>query len=90
MSCTGQMMCPEGSGSEYFTEKNPCTYTRKLCVTCEDDGSDVYIRVQSNQMPNHCFQATNENPTSNHSDFRVKFNRDVTDQMNYQESDANS
>jgi len=48
MSCTGQMMCPGGSGSEYFTKENPCTFERKLCVTCEDDGSDVYIRFQTN------------------------------------------
>ena len=55
MSCTGKMMCPEGSGSETYTDENPCTFTRKLCATCEEDDGEVYIRIQSNQMPNHCF-----------------------------------
>ena len=55
MNCAGQMMCPGGSGSQTYTTENPCTYTRKLCVTCQEKNNDVYIRVQSNQLPNHCF-----------------------------------
>ena len=56
MSCTGQMMCPDGSGSSYYTDDAPCTFTRKLCVTCKtkSDGL-VYIRFQGNTYPNHCF-----------------------------------
>ena len=38
-------------------------------------------------MPNHCFQATNENPTPNDTDFEVIFNRDVTGMVNYSEDD---
>ena len=64
MSCTGQMMCPDGSGSQLYTEDNPCTFTRKLCATCSEVDDVVYIRVQSNEMPNHCFQAINDNPMS--------------------------
>ena len=42
-------------------------------------------------MPNHCFQAINENPyTTNVSDFSVRFNRDVSGMLNYEESDVNS
>lgn len=63
MSCTGQMMCPLGDGSQLWTSDNPCTFTRKLCVTCNEQNGVTYIRTQSNEMPNHCFQATNENPT---------------------------
>lgn len=49
MSCTGQMRCPDGEGSEYFTEENPCIYTRKLCVTCYTDADDnVQMRIQTN------------------------------------------
>ena len=49
-------MCPDGDGSEYYTEENPCIYTRKLCATCsEDASSNVFIRIQTNEMPNHCF-----------------------------------
>lgn len=40
-------------------------------------------------MPNHCFQAINQNPYTTHtSDFDVIFNRDVTGMMNVQESDV--
>ena len=60
MSCSGQMMCPLGDGSVTYTTDNPCTFTRKLCISCtQDSNNDVYINVQNNQMPNHCFQATN-------------------------------
>ena len=46
MSCTGQMMCPDGDGSVLYTEENPCIYTRKLCVTCSTNSSgDVLMRV---------------------------------------------
>lgn len=83
-------MCPGGSGSDFYTEANPCTFERKLCVTCEDDGSDVYIRFQLNQMPNHCMQAINENPLPADTDWKVKFNRDVSDLLNYEASDVNS
>jgi len=64
MQCSGQMMCPGGDGSQLYTTDDPCIFTRKLCVTCQvnaDDG-ETYIRIQSNQLPNHCFQAINDNP----------------------------
>lgn len=42
-------------------------------------------------MPNHCFQAINENPqTTGISDFSVKFNRDVTGMLNVAEEDVDS
>ena len=34
MSCSGQVMCPNGDGSQTYTTESPCTFTRKLCVTC--------------------------------------------------------
>ena len=79
MTCTGQMMCPDGSGSVLYTDDSPCTFTRKLCATCDDSSGDVKIRLQTNQMPNHCMQAINANPIStNYGDWEVIFNRDVT------------
>ena len=48
MSCTGQMRCPGGNGSQTYTSSNPCTWTRKLCATCTEEDGDVYIRIQSN------------------------------------------
>jgi len=38
-------------------------------------------------MPNHCFQAINENPTPTDTDFKVIFNRDVTSMLNYEATD---
>ena len=91
MSCTGQMMCPDGSGSEYYTDDSPCTFTRKLCATCSEVDDVVYIRVQSNEMPNHCFQAINDNPLStNAGDFEVIFNRDVSGMENVSSEDVDS
>ena len=34
MSCSGEMRCPEGNSLQTFTATSPCTWTRKLCVTC--------------------------------------------------------
>ena len=48
MSCVGQMMCPLGDGSKSYTESDPCTFQRQLCVTCETQNNEVYIRVQTN------------------------------------------
>ena len=84
-------MCPDGSGSSYYTDDAPCTFTRKLCVTCKtkSDGL-VYIRFQGNTYPNHCFQAINANPTESTVDWEVVFNRDVTAEENYSSSDIAS
>ena len=41
-------------------------------------------------MPNHCFQAINENPTPNDTDFQVIFNRDVSGMTNYDDTDFDS
>ena len=86
MQCSGQMWCPNASSTQTYTTSSPCEFTRKLCVTCSETNGQVYIRAQSNQMPNHCFQATNATPTPINSDFTVLFNRDVTGQVNYAET----
>ena len=59
-----------------------CTWKRKLCVTCSDVSGVVYIRVQSNSMPNHCYKADNGTPTEQKLDFTVKFNSDVGSTIN--------
>lgn len=38
--------------------------------------------MQTNGLPNHCYQATNENPTDFDLDFKVKFNMDVSGRVN--------
>ena len=34
MTCTGRMECPGISGLKDYTQRSPCTFTRKLCVQC--------------------------------------------------------
>ena len=78
MSCTGQMRCPGGDGLVDFKAESPCTWKRKLCITCKKDEDDeVYIRVQSNSLPNHCFYSHENNPAEVETDWTVKFNPDV-------------
>ena len=67
MECQGVTTCPGSKqrGRSSFTKDEPCTWTRKLCVSCfkadqneskdDDDDDDVYIRVQGNGLPNHCY-----------------------------------
>lgn len=51
------------------------TWSRKLCVSCYQTGSDVYMRVQTNGLPNHCYSVLNtERVKSMVIDFSVKFN----------------
>ena len=72
-----------------YTAENPCTWARKLCVTCSQDiNGDVYIRAQTNGMPNHCMKANNTNPIPSNGDFSVKFNKDVSNVLNYDETDV--
>jgi hypothetical protein len=58
----------------------------KLCVTCEQLDK-VYIRVQSNGMPNHCYSA-NRHPLQYYPDYKiidwtVEWNPDVYHDVNY-------
>jgi len=80
------MLCPGATAVA-----DSCVVTRKNCVTCyRDDATDiVYIQVQSNGMPDHCYNtiqaadnATTEEiealaPQTFQMDFRVKWNQDV-------------
>jgi len=62
----GDYTCSTMSGGE-------CVSTRRLCVTCEERDSGVFIRVQSDSMPNHCYFADKE-PTAYYIDFVAPFN----------------
>lgn len=87
VECTGTMRCPGGSGSSTYTSGSPCTWTRKLCVTCTESGSVVKIKVQANNLPNHCVNATVNNPVGDEQEWDVVWQPDVTNIMNYQASD---
>ena len=77
------MICPNSDASA-----DQCTVTRKNCVTCyRDDATDiVYIQVQSNGMPDHCYgskQGLAEgefaaySPATFQMDWKAKWNLDV-------------
>ena len=34
VNCTGAMRCPGSSGESTYTSSSPCTFERKLCVSC--------------------------------------------------------
>ena len=44
-----------------------CTWSRKLCVTCNVDYDTGYtmIRVQTNSYPDHCYYASKYTPAEN-------------------------
>ena len=91
MSCTGQMRCPGSSGSATYTSSNPCTFTRKLCVTCSESSSGVVtVKVSGNGMPNHCFFSTVNVAEEMNVSWSAVWNSDVTNIMNYSESDFDS
>ena len=51
VTCTGQQACPTTVGG---TAPN-CAWPRKLCVSCLEESNKVYIRIQSNGLPDHCY-----------------------------------
>jgi len=66
-----------------------CPMTYKVCVTCRKISSQVYIRVQSNGIPKHCYGTTEdggEYPNQRHIDFEVKWNQFRVGDYNYIET----
>ena len=49
-----------------------CSWERRLCVTCREDGGVTKIRVQTNNLPDHCVQA--DNVKAQNFDYEVIFN----------------
>ena len=69
MSCTNVNACPnEGTG-----DASNCSFERKLCVTCREDAGTVYVRMQSNNMPNHCFYISLGTLGEQNIDWEVKW-----------------
>ena len=91
VSCEGSnIRCPGATDSQSYTKRNPCTWTRKLCVTCRQDGSDVFIRVQGNGLPNHCINSTTNNAVANELGWEVIFQPDMTGIKNYESTDIDT
>ncbi len=70
-SCN-QEGCPLNGG----TAPN-CAWQRKLCVSCTQENSKVYMRVQSNGLPDHCYGGR-PNVTETNFDVKFIFNQDTT------------
>ena len=87
MSCTGEMRCPGGSGSSTYTSGNPCTFTRKLCVTCSESNGVVKVNVSGNGLPNHCINSVVNNAVAAEHEWEAVWNSDVSSIMNYTASD---
>ena len=85
MSCKGRIRCPEAQGEEDFTDSNPCRWNRKLCVSCSEDAQSkhVYIKVQSNALPNHCFASAENNARSQDTEWEVIWQPDVSQVQNF-------
>lgn len=78
-------MCA-GTDAYDLDPTHQCTHQMKLCVTCEQTDK-VYIRVQSNGMPNHCYSA-NYYPLQYYPDYKiidwtVEWNPNVYHDINY-------
>lgn len=71
-SCSFAGQCPDGSSNTY------CEWDRVLCVSCYTSGSATVIRVQTNGLPNHCYYAPYNAPSSSPVDFSVLFNPATT------------
>jgi hypothetical protein len=74
ISCT-QSTCPDSTTAGSPTQS--CSWSRKLCVSCYESGSDVYIQVQTNGLPDHCYSTPNT-VYSWTFDFTVKYNVDIS------------
>ena len=72
IECVGEQRCPGEQGTS-----DSCSWRYKLCVSCAQEGDQVFIRVQSNSLPNHCFNSPLHNPVEIETDWRVEFNADV-------------
>ena len=67
-----QTSCPTG----YGTAPN-CSWTRKLCVTCSTVSSVVYMRIQTNTLPAHCYSTPSTTVDAEY-DITVKWNPSIT------------
>lgn len=88
MQCTGNMRCPGTDADAVYTTEKPCIFKRKLCVTCSTkDDPTVYITVQQNSMPNHCFYSTVNFGVAADNEWEVVFNADMSGIENYSADD---
>lgn len=78
---TATMTCPyttgqgevEGCPAHGSYTSTTCTYTRKLCISCKEENSKVYITTQANNMPSHCFHAPRGTPKESNIEYKARW-----------------
>lgn len=90
MTCSNTGTCPSNgwenvtinftnSTGNFSRVEQRCNWVRKLCVTCRmDNFGQVYVRAQTNSLPNHCFQSPRETPNEFDVDYEVKWMSSVS------------
>jgi len=75
-SCLNTPSTPSGTkcipGGELEADGTTCTWPRRLCVTCRNDSGVTKIRVQTNNLPDHCVKSTQLKEQN--FDYEVPFN----------------
>lgn len=66
--CPEKWKCIEGGTSS----DEGCSWERRLCVTCRRDGLVTKIRVQTNNLPDHCVKSNGVK--AQNFDYEVPFN----------------
>jgi len=89
LTCSGEESWCAGR-SQTDALSSSCKHDSYMCLACLTYNGEVKIRVQSNNMPNSCWQ-TNPNspnvPDQVNVDFRVTWNADMTRVFNYFDAD---
>ena len=69
VTCAGIGKCPtHGTG-----DNSSCTFTRKLCISCKEENSKVYITTQGNNMPSHCFKSPRQAPEEKNYMYKARW-----------------
>jgi len=73
ITCEKKPKCIDEGSSTLLADGTTCTWKRKLCVTCSvGDNGVVKIRVQTNNLPNHCVKTVSIK--AKNFDYEVNFN----------------
>lgn len=67
-----------------------CSWERKLCVTCRDDGGVIKIRVETNGLPSHCYASPQTAPVSLTMDYEVEWMSTAVDNPYSQAQDQDA
>lgn len=89
LTCSGDESWCAGS-AQTDPQESSCTHKSYMCLACLTYNGEVKIRVQSNNMPNTCWQTNPNSPNVAdyvNVDFRVTWNADMTRVLNYLDSD---